>query len=345
MRTPLFTITPAMNSAIARIERLRTIVERSRILPSREVVLRRRAAIEATRSSTGIEGNPLSEREVERAIAGKHKGTPNRFVTEVVNYKKALALLEVLSREKNPFTTKNILVLHRLTMARLLPKEKTGEFRKTPIYVVDIVGGKDILRYTGPEASDVPGLIGELLEWLGSREDLHPILVAGILHFAFVSIHPFSDGNGRVTRLLTLLYLYTSGYGFRQVLVPDSFYFSDRRRYYTALNRGKTYVEQMNADMTPWLEYFVGGFLQSAEDLTEKITSVSLSGDHGDVVTLTPDDYRIVDYIGSIGKAGISDLVSALELPKRTIQRRIKYLTENGVIKRVGKGPASRYLL
>ena len=310
------------------------------------MVLRRRAAIEATRSSTGIEGNPLSEREVERALAGTYTGHADRFVTEVVNYKKALSCIEKLSEDKHPFTVKNILSLHRLTMHGLLPKEKTGRFRKTPIYVVDIVGGKDILRYTGPKPDAVAGLVDDLCAWLDTdASSLHPVLTAGIFHYAFVSIHPFADGNGRVTRLLTLLHLYWSGYGFRRVLVPDTYYFSDRKRYYAALNQARTYQKQRQADMTPWLMYFTDGLLAAAEELAEKITSVSVSGDRREVVTLTPDDYRIVDLIGSLDNAGIADIVAATELSKRTVQRRLKYLADNRILRRMGAGPSTRYLL
>jgi len=346
MYAPRFTITPKINLAISRIERLRTIVERSRILPSREVVLRKRASIEATRSSTGIEGNPLNEREVERVFAKGNIAPSDRFGTEVANYRKALSYIDRLAADTNPFSLKNILAIHRLVMTNLLPKEKVGALRKTPIYVVNIIGGKDVLQYTGPEFKKVPELVSDLFDWLGHDAGaLHPVLVAGILHFEFVSIHPFSDGNGRVTRLLTQLYLYQKNYAFRRVLVPDVYYFVNRRKYYDGLNRARVYEKQRKADITPWLEYFVDGFLSVAEDLTEKITMVSLSSGKGDVVTLTPDDYRIVDLISTLGKAGLSDIVAAIELPKRTVQRRLRYLTDNDVLRCIGKGPITHYHL
>lgn len=346
MYTPKFTITPKINSVIAEIERLRTIVERSRILPSREVVLRRRAAVESTRSSTGIEGNPLNEREVERVFSGGNVRTSQRFVTEVVNYKRALSYIDRLSQKKNPFTTKTILTIHRMVMDNLLPREKVGVFRTTPIYVVDIVGGKDKLRYTGPRANTVSSLIDELLNWMNVHAPtLHPVLVAGILHFEFVSIHPFADGNGRVTRLLTLLYLFWKNYAFRKVLVPETHYFEDRKKYYTALGQARTYEKQRTSDITPWLTYFVDGLLQAATGIAEKVTKISLSGEKSEVVTLTPGDYRIVDFISSMGKTSINDIVRAVELPKRTVQRRLNYLTRNGVLARIGRGPATMYTI
>ena len=220
MYTPRFTITPQINTEIAHIERLKAAVDRSRILPTKEVVLRRRAAIEATRSSTGIEGNPLNVTEVGLVLSGQKISASERFITEVINYKKALSYVEKRSQNQNPIHVDDMLTLHAITMRSLLPKAKVGRFRKTPIYIVDLVGGRTIVKYQGPKFQQVPSLIDELLSWFTRKnQPLHPLLIAGILHYEFVSIHPFADGNGRVTRLLTLLYLFQSGYSFRKVIV------------------------------------------------------------------------------------------------------------------------------
>ena len=141
MYVPRFTITPQINTEIAHIERLRAMVDRSRILPTKEVVLRRRAAIEATRSSTGIEGNPLNIHEVGLVLSGQKISASERFITEVVNYKKALSYVEKRSQSQSPIHVGDILTLHMRTMKGLLPTAKIGSFRKTPIYIVDLVDG------------------------------------------------------------------------------------------------------------------------------------------------------------------------------------------------------------
>lgn len=333
-----------MNTNIAEIERFRLIVERSRILSTKEVVLRRLAEVEATRSSTGIEGNPLSISEVERVLAGKKVSAADRFITEVINYKKSLEIVERLARQRDRFSLRDILLLHAEVMRDLLPSSKTGAARTTPIYIVDIVGGKEVVRYEGPEPKKVPQLIDDLLVWLFEEEEqIHPIIKAGIFHYEFVSIHPFADGNGRVTRLLTLLYLYLRGYAFRSVLVPDTYYFEDRPRYYGALGQAQTYADQRTADLTPWLEYFVTGIHGSAKDILEKITNTSVKSTVRDTFTLTQKDYQIIEFVSTVSRANLEDIIASVGISRRTAQRRLSRLVLAGVLTRVGKGRSTMY--
>lgn len=334
-----------MNTQIAEIERLRVIIERSRVLPSKELVLRKRASIEATRSSTGIEGNPLNIRDVERVLSGRKIIASDRFITEVINYKKSLNLIGKKAQGNKQLSSKDTLDIHNIVMKDLLPKNKTGVFRKTPIYIVDLDGDKEIVRYTGPEPKIVSSCVEELFEWVaGGAKNLHPLLVAGILHYEFVSIHPFTDGNGRVTRLLTLLYLYQSGYAFRKVLVPDSYYFANKQNYYDSLNRARGYQDQRNADITPWLEYFITGIHEVVKNISQKIVSVSLANNDREIVTLTEDDYQIIDFISTLGRVTIDEIVSAIKVPKRTAQRKLLRLVNAGILVRIGKGPSTQYL-
>lgn len=344
MYLPKFTITPKINTNIAEIERLRVIIEQSKILPSKELILRKRASIEATRSSTGIEGNPLNLHEVERVLSGQKIIASDRFITEVVNYKKSLDLIEKMARINTPFTLADVLAIHAVVMKDLLPVKKIGAFRKTPIYVVDLVGDKELVRYTGPKQETVPSHIEELFSWITNNAgELHPLLVAGILHFEFVSIHPFADGNGRVTRLLTLLYLYRFGYGFRNILVPDSYYYANKQKYYESLNQAKKYDAQRKTDLTPWLEYFIAGILEVVKNISQKVTSVSFVGNNQEVVTLTQEDYQIIDLISTLGRVSIDEVVAAVNLAKRTAQRRLNRLVNAGILIRIGKGPSTKY--
>lgn len=343
MYKPKFTITPQINSQIAEIERLRMLIDRSKILPTKEVILHKRALTESTRSSTGIEGNPLNEKEVAKVLSGQKIVASERFVTEVSNYKKALDFIEKRAAGNLPLSIKDILDIHKIVMQNLLPETKVGKLRKTPIFIVDLSEGKEILRYRGPNYKKVQILIEELLSWLNNNKELHPILIAGILHYEFVSIHPFADGNGRVTRLLTMLFLYLQGYTFRKVLVPDRYYFSNTSNYYAALNRADNYNDRRSIDITPWLKYFIEGFLFITRDLLEKVTTVSLEDGSKKVITLTDEDYQIIDLITSLGKVAISDVVSNLSIPKRTAQRRLSRMVEENLIKRLSKGRSANY--
>src|SRR3989344_9561545 len=105
---PRFTITPEINNRIARIEKIRQIVASSRILPKQEITLRWRAAVDAVHSSTTIEGNPLKRQEVVKVLSGRLVNAPERAITEVVNYKKALDWLAKRQPRKTPITGKDI---------------------------------------------------------------------------------------------------------------------------------------------------------------------------------------------------------------------------------------------
>jgi len=202
------------------------------------------------------------------------------------------------------------------------------------------------VRYQGPKSEAVPFLLKELFGWLArDKKQLHPLLAAGILHYEFVSIHPFADGNGRVTRLLTLLYLYQCGYAFRKVLVPDSYYFADRQKYYKSLNRAWEYNNQRKADLTPWLEYFINGIHEAAKNISQKITIVSVTNSSHEVITLAEEDYQIIDFVSTLGLVTIEEIVTAVKIPKRTAQRKLLRLVKLGLLARVGKGPSTKYQL
>lgn len=344
MYTPRFTISPQINLQIADIEAQRVLIERSKILPSKEIVLRKRASAEATRSSTGIEGNPLSIHEVELVLSGQKIAASGRFITEVVNYKKALEHIEKRAQKNTPLSAQDALSIHAIVMKNLLQSSKIGALRKTPIYIVDVMNKQEIMRYEGPAATKIKTHLDDFFEWMQQGQGkLHPILISGIFHYEFVSIHPFADGNGRVTRLLTLLYLYQCGFGFRNILVPDSYYFADRHAYYSALNNAKKYISQSKADLTAWLEYFVYGMHQVVSDISRKISVVSLPEHSPDVVTLSEEDYQIIEFITSVQKADIERIEKAVNLPKRTVQRKLQRLVKVGILARIGKGPATVY--
>lgn len=339
MYQPRFTITSEINNRIAQIERVRAMVEASRILPKEEIILRYRALIDAVHSSTSIEGNPLNIRQVEEVLAGKMAQASQRAILEVQNYKRALDWIEQRLQIKKPISVTDILKLHRITMDGLLPDEKVGKFRSGPIYVVDIHGKEEKIRYIGPDSKKISNLYQELFTWIQSAKDnLHPILTAGILHYEFVSIHPFSDGNGRVTRLLTLFFLRKNGYGFRNVLVPDVYYLQNRPGYYQALNQAKMYSSQRIADLTPWLTYFINGIYEAAKELEHDISLIKLSSNSMKTIRLNRQEIKILDFAKQIGQITLKDTLDILEVPKRTAQRRLAGLVEKNLLKSQGAG-------
>jgi Fic family protein len=232
MFKPVYSITPVLVNAISRIAEIKAIVERSKVLPLNEAQLRRQAIVRMTHTSTSIEGNKLAEFQVDKVLAGQTINADQKSIQEVKNYQHALTEIDDLAQKSGPLTIDQILHIHKILMKGLLPEEKTGHFRPGDIYIVDDLGdGREKVRFHGPDSQKVPFLVNELLKWLveSEHENLHPILKAAIFHLHFVTIHPFSDGNGRITRLLTTYLLYKAGWDFRKILVLEDFYNRDRQ--------------------------------------------------------------------------------------------------------------------
>ncbi|MDA1079965.1 MAG: Fic family protein [bacterium] len=345
MYVPNFSISPKLNNLVSQIEAVRERVDSAPILPELEIALRHRAAVESAHSSTSIEGNPLSKHQVQQAIAGKLNHW-ERSVIEVTNYKKAWDWVVNAAKQNEPIELEQTLLLHSIVMKDLLPKTKVGHLRPGAVYIVDVIGADEQVRYTGPDANQVQPLLNDLFSWVQQNPlGLHPVLLAGIFHYEFVSIHPFSDGNGRVTRLLVKLLLESVGYDFRGSLVLDTYYWQNQGQYYQMLNQAENYPDQRVANLDPWLEYFVTGFYEVAKELSQHIDILKHLRPSKIGIRLNPEEIRVLDYLQQFGQAKIQDVKEILELPERTAQRRLKGLLEYGLIKRLGEGKKITYVL
>ncbi len=345
MFKPKFTITSEINNRIAIIEKLKALIDHAVILPELEVQLRFRATVEQVHSSTSIEGNVLNKPQVQKVLTGKTVSAPDYAIVEVLNYKKALDWLQYRPHSQVMLKTEDILHIHQLVMHSLLPKEKTGRFRSGDIFIVDEIAGNEKVQYVGPPARNVSQLVASLLQWipLQIKSQLHPVLLSGLLHYLFISIHPFADGNGRTTRLLTGHYLQTWGYDFRQSLSLDTFYVQHQQAYYDALSRGTTFDQRMKADITPFLDFFTTGFLEAAQQLTQHIKVGKITPSEEKTLRLDSDQLAILDYVYQFGSISIQEALEILTVPKRTAQRRLSELVEKGVLLMSESGPATKY--
>lgn len=347
MFNPKYTISNGAVNQISEIAEIKALVARSSLLPEREIFLRRAATIKMAHTSTSIEGNILKEYQVAQVVGGKKINASENQIREVKNYLSALRVIDKLSESKNDFTIKDILGIHRLVMDGLVEKEKVGVFRKRPVYIVNILPNKqEEVAYTPPRAVKVPQLIEELVNWLDKNKEIPPIVRAGLFHYQFETIHPFTDGNGRTGRLLTLLHLYQSGWDFKKILVLEDYYNRDRKVYYEALQAGKTFQLRLEADLSRWLEYYVAGFLDEAKKVKDQVLNLSVIGDvHATRNVLNQDELKIVDFVVSMGQITSSDVVDILEVPKRTAQAKLKKLEDIKVLKKVGAGPTTYYII
>lgn len=342
MFKPKYRITDKILSDLTKISEIKSLVEKSNITPAREIFLKKVATIGMAHSSTSIEGNTLDKYQVRMLADGEKVIAEHKQILEVENYLKSLKLVDKIHESKKFFEEKEILSIHKSVTTDLIDENKVGVFRRGPVYIVNIsLFGHRELVYTPPKFDRVPPLIKDLLEWINNEDEIHPIIKAGIFHYQYVSIHPFSDGNGRSTRLLTLLYLYQKGYVFKKSMILDNYYNNDRKRYYENLQTGEDFKSRENADLTNWLEYFTEGFLFEAQKVKDLILSFSKKSKASAV--LNKDELKIVDFAVNIGKITSDEVVDILSVPKRTAQDKLKKLVSLKVLKKRGSGSNTYY--
>ena len=258
---PKYTIQHELVRWLMEIESARAIVEHTPLPAAVEAELRQRARIRATHYSTRIEGNRLTLEQAEQVIQEKRIAIQGRErdVREVRNYWEALLRVEDWAAQEKPLTENLIRRLHALveygTRARPTP------YRDGQNVIRDSISGGIV--YLPPEAVDVPGLMASLVEWVNraEKEKIPAPLIAGLAHYQFVTIHPYYDGNGRTARLLATFLLHRGGYGLNGFFSLEEYHARDLENYYRALAvhpHHNYYEGRAEADLTPWLMYFVG---------------------------------------------------------------------------------------
>ena len=351
MFSPKYNLSDTIVTSLTAIAEARALIERARILPQQELRLRRQALARMTHSSTAIEGNALDLYQVEALLAHKKVVAAERDIYEVQNYLNAMRYIEKVVAEKKTITGAVILRIHKLVTHKTLPPEQSGKYRTGPVYVVRrrLVGRPQEIMYTGPEATQVPQLTSDLVAWITESEpkEIHPIIVAGIVHQEIAAIHPFTDGNGRTARAVATLVLYQRGYDFRRLFALEDYYNEDRPSYYAAINIGKNYTER-RVDFTPWLEYFIRGFEHEIMEVKDTVASLAAKGigkEAGQQIFLDKDQLKVIDFIEHVGRITTKDVMDILNCPQRTAQLYLKRLKEMDIITPVGKGPATYYTL
>ncbi|MDE2019454.1 MAG: Fic family protein [Patescibacteria group bacterium] len=350
MFDPKYKLSNKIVSMLTAIAEAKVVIERAKLLPKQELRLRRQALIRMSHSSTGIEGNMLNLRQVEAIVERKKVDAPIRDIYEVENYLKALRYISKFVKEKKEITERTILTIHHLVTDKTLPSEQSGHYRKRVVYVVRRrIGMPQEVLYTGPDASQVPKLMKDLVTWIkkSEQEEIHPIVVAGVAHAEIAAIHPFADGNGRTARALVTLILYARGYDFRQLFALEDYYNEERPKYYAAIHLGDNYEERKASDLTRWIEYFVRGFKDEIDEVKTKVISLSKRKIDDGIVSqiyLEKNQTVILDFLDQMGKITVRDVVDILQCPRRTAQLQLQRLKELKMIKQIGKGPSSAYV-
>jgi Fic family protein len=332
--TPEFTITNRITAGLTRIERARGFLEAAALSDAWIREMGHRAFILEAHHTTHIEGTRLTIEQAERLLAGLPVPEANPDdVRELLNYRRAFDFVSKYLESGGPITEGLIREIHkRLVEGVRGGSAAPGTYRKIQNYVVNS-GTREIV-YTPPGAHEVPILMAELVDWLNRKHEAHPVLVSGIAQFQHVHIHPFLDGNGRTSRLLSTLCLYRAGYDFKRLFTISEYYDRDRGLFYKAIQS----VRESGMAMTTWLEYFVDG-------LSTQLTEVKQRGEKAirrDVLAkqfgLSDRQSKALGHILEHGSLTIQDFERLCPaVNRRTLQRDLKEMLTSGILATEGE--------
>ena len=338
MFEPQFKYTDKIVKYIAQIASAKEIISNAKIIPLYDTKLKQDALIKSSHYSTSIEGNPLNLEEVKTLINNNQEPT-TKAEQEVLNY---FNVLNNLNKYSDKTITKNtILSVHKdLTKDLLKNPEYEGKFRDTRVFIGNLHTKK--INYIPPDPYKVPDLIDELLDWLNnSTDEMYPVIIAGILHYELVRIHPFIDGNGRTSRLMATLILSIHKFNIDNYFTLDEYYNQDRQAYVDALKSA-----DKNHDLTNWLEYFCQGVLYSIDKIKSEVLKLDqITSKYDNTIELTPNEISVLTLLEEKKHIQNKDIQEMLNISPQASYKIIRKLKNKELIKSTGKGRNTGYNL
>jgi Fic family protein len=323
---------------VSEASELRAWITRSVIDVQWLPLLQREAAAHLAHSSTSIEGNPLTLPEVEALARGEVAAPQARETHEVLNY---LAAMRWIWGRKSgsDIRADDLLRLHRLLTQKIIPAAQCGSWKSRANRVVDARG---VTLYTPPGPDQARPMTEELLSWLGGPQarDLHPILASAIAHHRLVSIHPFTDGNGRAARALAVWTLWVRGFDTQHLFALDDFYANDRPRYYQKIQQAR----DLDDDLSDWLEYVAEGVVWTLEQTRRRIQSLQVSSRKRKII-LTKRQEDLLRYLRDKGRLGAPEIEKAFKISRVRVGQILNPLISAGLVKRHGRTRGATYEL
>ncbi|GAA0509974.1 Fic family protein [Pigmentiphaga sp. GD03639] len=347
IRTDTLQITPEILRLIAGIDEFKGAWRAlGTLAPDRLSALRRVATIESIGSSTRIEGSKLSDREVERLLSNLQiKSFETRDEQEVAGYAEVMELV-FSSWQDITLTENHIRQLHRDLLA-YSDKDAwhRGNYKTTTnsVAAFDEQGKPLGVVFETATPFDTPRLAAELVAWfneeLGAGR-LHPLLIIGIWVVVFLEIHPFQDGNGRLSRVLTTLLLLRAGYAYVPYSSLESVIEQNKETYYLALRQTQGSIRTDNPDWHPWLAFFLRALSQQVRRLERKVEREKL------VLARLPDlALQIVEFVREHGRITMAEAIRLTSGNRNTLKQHFRTLVEQGHLMQHGAGRGTWYEL
>ncbi|HEY5329569.1 MAG TPA: Fic family protein [Acidobacteriaceae bacterium] len=347
VRTDSITITPEILNLISEIDEFKGAWQAlGSLAPDRLSALRRVATIESVGSSTRIEGSKLSDREVEALLSNLEiKNFDTRDAQEVAGYAETMELIFRAASEIT-LTENHLKQLHRdLLQFSEKDAHHRGQYKtlSNSVAAFDDTGKQIGIVFETATPFDTPRLIKEAVEWTREAMDsgqLHPLLVTAIFIVVFLEIHPFQDGNGRLSRILTTLLLLRAGYAYVPYSSLESVIEQSKEGYYLALRQTQGTIRTETPDWQPWLIFFLRALQQQMRRLAKKVEREKI------ILSAMPElSLQIVDFARQHGRVMIADIVKLTGTSRNTLKEHFRQLHKNGHLARHGSGRGTWYSL
>lgn len=340
-------ITPEMLGIIAEIDEFRGSWQLlGRLTPERLQQLKKVATIESIGSSTRIEGSKLSDKEVEKLLSNLEAyAFVSRDEQEVAGY--AYVCEEVFQGFESINFTENIIKQLHGWLLKFSDKDQRhrGDYKKLSNNVEAFDENMKSLGIVFETASpfETPMKMRELISWTAlqlEQKTLHPLLIIAMFIVVFLAIHPFQDGNGRLSRILTTLLLLKSGYIYVPYSSLESIIEHNKESYYLALRRTQVSLKSDTPDFAPWLIFFLRALQKQKFHLEQKVTREKVL-----LLQISELSSRIITFLHEHGRLGIGDIEKLTGANRNTLKKYLSDLVRSGNILRFGKGKSTWYTL
>ena len=371
---PIFSINNQILKNIGTIEGAKAIIDEAPLIPAYEKQFQQEAIVRTVHYGTRIEGNDLTFQEVAKLVEGQKITAGDRDIQEVINYRNVVSYLEELwslydanmplPEEKTVPITDNktqrdffysetlIKRIHELTTAKIIPETEVGKYRHQQVVLKNTRTGE--IAHRPPPAIEVPYLIADFIDWLNSSEskEIHPAIRAAISQYILVAIHPFIEGNGRVSRAFAMLPLYVEGYDIRRLFSLEEYFDRNAESYYTTLqSTHETSSDIFKRNLTNWIEYFTQALAIELNRVKDKVQSLSRDIKlkqklGGKQIHLTERQIKLVEYMQQFGGLRMPDAQQLLPMVSDdTIWRDLKKLVDTGAVEKRGSTKGAYYCL
>jgi Fic family protein len=316
------------------------------LAPERLTSLRRIATIESVGSSTRIEGARLSDAEIEKLLSGLRSDSfGSRDEQEVAGYADAMNM--IFDGYQAITTTENhIKQLHGVLLKySAKDQEHRGEYKKVPNDVQAFgPDGKSLgVVFETATPFETPGWMRDLVEWFNrsiEEEAQHPLILIGIFIVVFLAIHPFKDGNGRLSRVLTTLLLLRAGYAYVPYSSMESIIERNKDSYYLALRRTQQAICKDEQNWEPWLVFFLKTMTKQKDNLADKVKEEQTLRS-----TLPALSRQILELVKTRGEITVKEIEESTGANRNTIKVHVKKLAEQQYLQQVGQGRGARYMI